>query len=122
MLYAERAGVVDAAREKGIIAFGNVNDMNKEENGKDVVVASALWNMEPAVNHAISLVKTGSFKAEDYREWTMMAKGGATLSPLYEFEDKVPADTKATVKQAESDIMAGKLNIPIDDNEPKSSF
>ena len=122
VLYAERAGVVDAAREKGIIAFGNVNDMNKEENGKDVVVASALWNMEPAVNHAISLVKTGSFKAEDYREWTMMAKGGATLSPLYEFEDKVPADIKATVKQAQADIMAGKLTIPIDDNEPKSSF
>ena len=122
VLYAERAGVVDAAREKGIIAFGNVNDMNKEENGKDVVVASALWNMEAAVNKAISLVKVGSFKAEDYREWTMMAKGGASLSSLYEFEDKVPADIKATVKQAEADIMAGKLTITIDDNEPKSSF
>ncbi|NIM99350.1 MAG: BMP family ABC transporter substrate-binding protein, partial [candidate division Zixibacteria bacterium] len=34
VLYAERAGVVDAAREKGIIAFGNVNDMNKEEKGQ----------------------------------------------------------------------------------------
>ena len=42
VLYAERAGVVDAAREKGIIAFGNVNDMNNEENGKDVVVTSTL--------------------------------------------------------------------------------
>src|SRR3546814_7685017 len=49
VLYAERAGVVDAAREKGIIAFGNVNDMNKAENGEDVVVASALWHMEPAI-------------------------------------------------------------------------
>ena len=34
ILYAERAGVVDACREKGILAFGNVNDMNKEENGR----------------------------------------------------------------------------------------
>ena len=122
VLYAERAGVVDAAREKGIIAFGNVNDMNKEENGKDVVVTSALWNMEAAVNHAISLVKTGAFKAEDYREWTMMAKGGATLSPLYEFEDKVPADIKAAVEKAQADIMAGSLEIPINDEEPKSTF
>lgn len=45
--------MVDAAREKGIIAFGNVNDMNKEENGKDVVVTSALWHMEEAIAHAI---------------------------------------------------------------------
>ena len=83
VLYAERAGVVDAAREKGILAFGNVNDMNKEENGKDVVVASALWHMENAINNAISDVKAGTFKAENYKEWTMMQKGGASLSPYY---------------------------------------
>src|SRR3546814_2979233 len=78
VLYAERAGVVDAAREKGIIAFGNVNDMNKAENGEDVVVASALWHMEPAIDHAIAQVNAGTFKAEDYREWTMMKAGGAS--------------------------------------------
>jgi len=122
VLYAERAGVVDAAREKGIIAFGNVNDMNREENGRDVVVASALWHMEPAVNRAVSLVKAGNFKAEDYREWTMMAKGGASLSPLYEFGDKICADMKASVEKAKADIMAGVLEIPINDAAPKSTF
>ncbi len=122
VLYAERAGVVDAARQKGIIAFGNVNDMNKEENGANVVVASALWHMESAVNHAISLVKAGQFKAEDYREWTMMAKGGATLSPYYEFEDKIPAEAKAKVAAAKQDILAGALTVEINDQEPKSSF
>ncbi|WP_461210198.1 BMP family protein [Desulfocurvus sp. DL9XJH121] len=122
VLYAERAGVVDAAREKGLIAFGNVNDMNKEENGKDVVVASALWHMESAVNHAISLVKAGKFKAEDYREWTMMAKGGASLSPFYEFEGKIPADAKAKVAEAAAAIKGGSLTVAIDDNEPKSTF
>lgn len=122
ILYAERAGVVDAAREKGILAFGNVNDMNKEENGKDVVVASALWHMESAVNHAIALVKKGAFKAEDYKTWTMMAKGGATLSPYYEFEDKIPADIKAKVAQTSELIKAGKFVVEINDNEPKSTF
>ncbi len=122
VLYAERAGVVDAAREKGIIAFGNVNDMNKEENGKDVVVTSALWHMENAINHAISQVKAGKFKAEDYKEWTMMAKGGASLAPYYEFEDRIPADAKAMVEKAKADILAGKLVVKINDNEPKSTF
>ena len=122
VLYAERAGVVDAARQKGIIAFGNVNDMNKEENGSGVVVASALWHMESAVNHAISLVKKGTFKAEDYKEWTMMAKGGASLSPFYEFDAKIPAEIKNKVKKTEQAILTGKLVIDINDKEPKSSF
>ncbi|WDP85167.1 MAG: BMP family protein [Desulfobacter sp.] len=118
VLYAERAGVVDAAREKGILAFGNVNDMNKEENGQDVVVASALWHMESAVNNAIALVKAGKFKAEDYKEWTMMKKGGASLSPFYEFEDKIPGDIKAKADQ----IKAGTFIVEINDTEPKSTF
>jgi len=122
ILYAERAGVVDAAREKGIPAFGNVNDMNREENGHGVVVASALWHMDSAVNHAIKRVKTGTFKAEDYKEWTMMGKGGASLSPYYEFEAKIPADIKAKVKETAKAIKAGTLTIKINDDEPKSTF
>lgn len=122
VLYAERAGVVDAAREKGILAFGNVNDMNKEENGKDVVVTSALWHMESAINYAIDLVKKGQFKAEDYKEWTMMAKGGATLAPYYEFDGKIPATIKAKVAETSAAIMAGKYTVEINDDQPKSTF
>ncbi len=122
IMYAERAGVVDAAREKGVLAFGNVNDMNKEENGTDVVVTSALWHMEAAIAHAIDLVKAGEFKAEDYKEWTMMAKGGASLAPYYEFEDKIPPDAKAKVEEIKEQILAGDFVVEINDNEPKSSY
>jgi basic membrane lipoprotein Med (substrate-binding protein (PBP1-ABC) superfamily) len=122
VLYAERAGVVDASREKGILAFGNVNDMNKEENGTDVVVTSALWHMESAINNAISKVKDGSFKAENYKEWTMMAKGGASLAPYYEFEDKISADIKAKVEQISAQIMDGSYVVEINDEEPKSTY
>lgn len=122
VLYAERGGVVDAAREKGVIAFGNVNDMNKEENGRNVVVTSALWHMEPAVNRAIELVKKGEFKAEDYREWTMMAKGGASLAPYYEFDASIPADIKARVEETRAAILSGSLEVEINDSEPKSTF
>ncbi len=122
VLYAERAGVVDAAREKGILAFGNVNDMNKEENGTDVVVTSALWHMESAINYAIEQTKSGSFASEDYKDWTMMAKGGASLAPYYEFEDKIPADVKAKVAALQADIKSGKFTVEINDEEPKSSY
>lgn len=122
ILYAERAGVVDAAREKGILAFGNVNDMNKEENGTDVVVASALWHMESAINNAVAQVKAGTFTAENYKEWTMMQKGGASLSPYYEFDSKIPADAKASVEKIKADILSGAYVVEINDEEPKSTY
>ncbi len=122
VLYAERAGVVDAAREKGLVAFGNVNDMNREENGKDVVVASSLWHMEPAIGHAVNMVKAGTFVAEDYRDWTMMAKGGASLSPFYGFEAKLPAELKTAVAEKAEAIKAGTFVVEINDNEPNSTF
>jgi basic membrane lipoprotein Med (substrate-binding protein (PBP1-ABC) superfamily) len=78
--------------------------------------------MESALNHAIERVKAGTFAAEDYREWTMMAKGGASLAPYYEFEGKIPADVKAKVAEAEAAIKAGKMVVEINDNEPKSTF
>ncbi len=122
VLYAERAGVVDAARDKGLIAFGNVNDMNKEENGTDVVVASALWHMESAIGHAVELVKAGKFKADDYKQWTMMAKGGASLSPYYEFEAKLAPEIKDKVAKTAAAIKDGSFVVEINDNEPKSTF
>ncbi len=122
VLYAERAGVVDAARLKGIIAFGNVNDMNKEENGKDVVVTSALWHMESAIDYAVEAVKAKNFKAENYKEWTMMAKGGASLAPYYEFEDKIKPEIKTKVAELATQIKSGTFTVKINDKEPKSTY
>mgnify|MGYP002024323775 CR=1 FL=1 len=122
ILYAERAGVVDACREKGILAFGNVNDMNKEENGTDVVVTSALWHMEGAIDHAIAKVKSGNFSSEEYHNWTMMAKGGASLAPYYEFESKIPSAVKEQVATLADNIKKGKFTVEINDAEPKSTF
>ena len=122
VLYAERAGVVDAARERGVIAFGSVNDMNREENGRNVVVTSALWDMNPAIGHAIAAVKAGRFEAADYREWTMMAAGGARLAPYYEFEERIPAAAKARVEAVRADILAGRRVIAINDDVPESTY
>ena len=46
VLYAERFGVSDAAKEKGKLAIGNV--INTQAQYPDTVVASALWHFEPA--------------------------------------------------------------------------
>ncbi len=120
VMYAERFGVSDAAKEKGKLAIGNV--INTQDKYPDTVVASALWNMEPTIDRAIKLVKEGKFKQEDYGPYSMMKVKGSELSPLGTFESKVPADIKAKVKARQDAIMAGTYTVKVDDTQPKAAF
>ncbi|MBS0340946.1 MAG: BMP family protein [Proteobacteria bacterium] len=119
VMYAERFGVSDAAKERGKLAIGNVIDTQAQY--PDTVVASALWNMEPSVDRAIKLVKEGKFTAEDYGPYSMMKHKGSELAPLGTFEKKVPAELVTRVKAKEADIRAGKFAVKVDDAQPKSS-
>ena len=119
LLYAERFGVSDAAKEKGVLAVGNVIDTQADY--PDTVVASALWHFEPTLDAAIAAVKAGAFKAGDYGQYSFMKAGGCSLAPLGTFDGKIAADVKAKVAAKEADIKSGAFSVAIDDNEPKSS-
>ena len=84
VMYAERFGVSDAAKEKGKLAIGNV--INTQPQYPDTVVASALWHFEPSADRAIKLVKEGKFTAEDYGPYSMMKVKGSSLAPLGTFD------------------------------------
>ena len=117
ILYAERFGVSDAAKERGKLAIGNV--INTQDKYPDTVIASALWNMEPTIDLALKAVKAGQFKAEDYGKYSMMKYKGSELSPIGSFAGKVPAELMARVKAREKEILDGKFTVKIDDNQPK---
>ncbi|MFO1073754.1 MAG: BMP family protein [Geminicoccaceae bacterium] len=117
VLYAERFGVSDAAKERGVKAIGNVIDTQAQYPG--TVVASALWHMEPSIDAAVAAVQGGSFKAEDYGPLSNLAAGGCSLAPMS--PDLVPAAVIAQVAAKEAAIKSGELKIAIDDSEPKSS-
>ncbi len=119
ILYAERFGVSDAAKEKGKLAIGNVIDTQPQY--PDTVVSSALWNMEPTIERAIKAVKSGSFKAEDYGPYSMMKYKGSELSPYGTFDAKVPKELKDKVAAKEKAILEGKFVVKIDDREPKGT-
>lgn len=119
ILYAERFGVSDAAKEKGKLAIGNV--INTQDKYPDTVVASALWKMEPTIDRAIKMVKEGKFKAEEYGQYSMMKYKGSELAPLGTFEKKVPAEIVAKVKAKEADIVSGKFTVKVNDSQPKST-
>ena len=120
VLYAERFGVSDAAKERGKLAVGNV--INTQDKYPDTVIASALWHMEPSIDRALKLVKDGKFTAEDYGVYSTMKHQGASLAPLGSFEAKVPAELKAKVEARQKAILAGSFTVKVDDTQPKASF
>lgn len=119
LLYAERFGVSDAAKERKVLAIGNVIDTQADY--PETVVASALWHFEPTLDAAIKAIQDKAFKADDYGQYSFMKFGGCSLSPLGTFDGKVPADVMAKVKEKEAAIKSGAFTVTIDDSEPKSS-
>ncbi len=120
VMYAERFGVSDAAKEKGKLAIGNVIDTQAQY--PDTVVVSALWAMEPTIDAALKNVKAGKFKAEDYGQYSLMKYKGNEMSKYGTFDGKVPADLKARVAAKEKDIRDGKFKVAVVETEPKSTI
>jgi basic membrane lipoprotein Med (substrate-binding protein (PBP1-ABC) superfamily) len=119
VLYAERFGVSDAAKEKGLLAIGNVIDTQSDY--PDTVVASAIWHFEPTLDAAIAAVQAGTFMAKDYGPYSFMAKGGCSLAPYGTFEGKIPQAALDLVASRTTEIKNGSYTVAINDDEPKSS-
>jgi basic membrane protein A and related proteins len=116
VLFAERFGVIEAAQEKGLLAFGNMSDQNSL--APETVITGPVWNMEPTVEYIIKQVGGNTYTAQDLKDFSMMAKGGSSLAPLYTFETSLPADVVELVSQREGEIMGGMFRVPIDENTP----
>jgi basic membrane lipoprotein Med (substrate-binding protein (PBP1-ABC) superfamily) len=119
VLFAERFGVIEAAVENGLYAFGNMSD--QYELGPGHVLTGPVWNMTPTVEYVISQVKGGTFTAQDLKDFSMMAKGGATLAPFHGMEEKIPAEILDLVKQRQEEILNGLFRVDIDEAAPAGS-
>lgn len=117
VMYAERFGVSDAAKERGVKAIGNVIDTSAQYPG--TILSSAIWHMEPTIDRVIKNVMAGGFEPADYGVYSYMAHGGAS----FVLDDKlVPADVVAMVKAKEKEILDGLFRVNVNDSEPKSTM
>jgi len=116
ILYAERFGVIEAAAENGLWAFGQMNDQH--ELAPDYVLSSSVWNLTPTFEYLVDSINAGFYTAQDLKDFSMMAKGGAYLAPFHGLEDQVPDDLKALIDQLEDDIANGVLRVDIDESTP----
>jgi basic membrane lipoprotein Med (substrate-binding protein (PBP1-ABC) superfamily) len=118
VLYAERAGVIEAAIEAGIPVVGNMAD--QQELGPENVVTSVMWNMTPTVEYVVDQVLAGAYTSQDLKDFTMMAKGGADLAPINPALN-VPADLAAAVEAKKADILSGLFRVDINESQPAGS-
>ncbi|KPK46185.1 MAG: ABC transporter substrate-binding protein [Nitrospira bacterium SM23_35] len=118
LIFAERFGVFEACKEKGVLAFGNMSDQNAL--APDVVITGPVWDMYPTIKYCIEMINKGAWVAMDLGEWSMMAKGGSRLAPFHGFEQKLPQEVIQEVRDLEAKILNGIFRVPIDEEPPIS--
>ena len=118
LVFAERFGVFEACKERGVLAFGNMSDQN--QLAPDTVITGPVWDMYPSIKFCIEMVQKGAWVSMDLGEWSMMAKGGARLAPFHGFENKLPAAVVKEVKDLEQKILNGTFRVPVGEAPPVS--
>ncbi len=120
VLFAERFGVVEAAAENGFYSFGNMSDQT--DLAPESVVSGPVWNMNPTVEYIISQVGGETYTAQDLKDFSMVAKGGASLAPINDgVEGGIPTELVEQVTAKEQEIISGLFRVDIDEAQPPSS-
>lgn len=120
VLFAERFGVIEAAAENGLYAFGNMSDQT--ELAPEYVVSGPVWHMDPTVQYIINQVDAGAYTAQDLKDFSMVAKGGASLAPINEnVTGGIAAELLEQVKAKEEEIKGGLFRVDITESQPPAS-
>ena len=113
ILFGERIGTADAARERGILAVGSLIDYMPRY--PKTVFANAMWYFDPILAAAVADVAAGKAAGKDYSPYSFMAHGGNDIT--FDAAIVPPAAVKL-VEAKRADIKAGMLKVPVDDAKP----
>lgn len=117
LIFSERYGGHEAAREKGIYAFGVQSDIH--ELAPETVITSALFFWDPSIRFILNtwydhVVNGTPYNAPaDKPVYFLMKDGGSGLAPLYEFENTLPAEVLEKLKSETKKILDGNLVVPL---------
>jgi basic membrane lipoprotein Med (substrate-binding protein (PBP1-ABC) superfamily) len=120
VLFAERDGVIAAAKEADLPVIGMMVD--QEEEAPEHVVTSLIWHMRPTVDAVVEQAKGGP-EAVDLGEYSFMKVGGSELAPINTgIVGGVPDDLVAMVEEKEKAIKDGEFTTPVDESAPAGSI
>ncbi len=113
ILFGERIGTADAAKERGIRSVGSLIDYT--ERYPDTVFANAMWYFRPILDAAVADVAAGEPVGRSYTAYGLMVDGGSDIL----FDDGVPpADAVAAMRARRDEIIGGDFEVVRDMEDP----
>lgn len=113
ILFGERIGTADAAKERGIKAVGSMIDYTPRY--PDTVFANALWSFRPLLDAAVADASAGNPTGKNYTPLSLMKDGGNDIAYV---EGVAPADAVAKMEEVRAAIKAGEFDVPRNFDEP----
>ncbi len=108
-------GVIEAAKEKKIFAFGAISDQHKL--APNTVLTSFVLDVEKAFDQAIKMIQKGNFSGQVFKPGLEAYKGApgdgiVYIAPFHGLENNVPKDVKVKLNQLKEDIINEKIIVP----------
>jgi carbamate kinase len=108
-------GVIQAAKEKGIYAFGAVSDQH--HIAPEAVLTSFVLDIDKAFDQIVRTVVENRFEGKIYKPGLETSKGATGegivyLAPFHNLEGRVPEDVKQRLNQLTQDIINGTIVVP----------
>ena len=113
ILFGERIGTADAARDRGVLSIGSLIDYTPRY--PKTVFANAMWYFRPILDAAVDDVKAGRKTGKSYSPYSMMAKGGNDV--VFDKSLTLAAAVPAMEKRR-AEIKSGAFTVPIDGAQP----
>ncbi len=114
ILFGERIGTADAAKERGIKAVGSLIDYTPRY--PDTVFANAIWNFRPILDAAIADAAAGKPVGKNYTAFGLMKEGGSDIAFV---DGSAPSEAVTEMEKVREQIKAGTFEVPQDTSEPK---
>ena len=108
-------GVIEAAKERGIYAFGAISDQNKL--APNTVLTSFVLDAEKAFDRIINLVKTSNFTGQIFKPGLEAEKGASGdgivyIAPFHSLEHTISDNVKLRIEKLKEDIINGNIKVP----------
>lgn len=120
VLFAERDGVIAAAKDANLPVIGMMVDQKDES--PDHVATSLIWNMSPTVEAVIKQARNGP-EGVDLGQYSFMKDGGSKIAALNTgITGGIPADLVKKIEAKQQAIMDGSFETPVDESAPAGSI
>ncbi len=119
VMFAEREGVIAAAKEANIPVIGMMVD--QKDDAPEHVATSLIWKMRPTVDAVIEQALNGP-ESVDLGEFSFMINGGSELAPLNTgIVGGISQDIIDDIEAKQAAILDGSFVTPVDESAPAGS-